>query len=284
MPSRTDAASDRSGAALIAQRGGPQPQHVDVIIVGAGLSGIGAACYVRAHCPTKSFAILEGRRHAGRHLGSVPLPRHSLRLGHVHARLPLPPWSSQAIADGPSILSYIHDTAESTASTASIRFGHRVRRASWSSRRRALDGRGRGRAGEDGPSAHLQLPLRLHRLLRLRRGLHARVGRAWSASRAASCIRSTGRTTSTTRASAWWSSAAARPPSRSFRRWPRRRRTSRCCSARPPTSSRGRRKTPIANLAASLSARPARARAHALEERAPRHVLLQPRAATARAL
>ena len=65
MPSRTDAASDRSGAALIAQRGGPQPQQVDVLIVGAGLSGIGAACFVKAHRPTKSFAILEERHTLG---------------------------------------------------------------------------------------------------------------------------------------------------------------------------------------------------------------------------
>ena len=37
------------------------PQHVDVLIVGAGLSGIGGACHLRQHCPDKSFVLLEGR-------------------------------------------------------------------------------------------------------------------------------------------------------------------------------------------------------------------------------
>src|SRR5215210_8221107 len=46
-------------------RGDQQAQHVDVLIVGAGLSGIGAACYLKAHCPTKSFAILEQRNAIG---------------------------------------------------------------------------------------------------------------------------------------------------------------------------------------------------------------------------
>src|SRR3954467_6221895 len=56
---------DRSEPASDALSGGPQTQHVDVLIVGAGLFGIGAACYLQTHCPTKSFAILEARQTLG---------------------------------------------------------------------------------------------------------------------------------------------------------------------------------------------------------------------------
>ena len=64
--------------------------HVDVLILGAGLSGIGAACHLQRALPGKSFAILEARGRDRRHLGPLPLPGHPLGLGHVHARLLLP--------------------------------------------------------------------------------------------------------------------------------------------------------------------------------------------------
>jgi len=56
---------ERTEPALDALSGGQQTQHVDVLIVGAGLSGIGAAYYLQAHCPTKSFAVLEERHTLG---------------------------------------------------------------------------------------------------------------------------------------------------------------------------------------------------------------------------
>ncbi len=66
-------------------------EHVDVLIVGAGLSGVGAACHLEERLPGTSYAILEARARDRRHLGPVPLPGHPVGLGHVHARLPLPP-------------------------------------------------------------------------------------------------------------------------------------------------------------------------------------------------
>ncbi len=64
-------------------------EHLDVLIVGAGLSGVGAAYHLMKHCPGKSFAPARRARGDGRYLGPVPLPRHPFRLGHVHPRLQL---------------------------------------------------------------------------------------------------------------------------------------------------------------------------------------------------
>jgi cation diffusion facilitator CzcD-associated flavoprotein CzcO len=109
-------------------------EHVDVLIVGAGLSGVGAACHLRQKCPGKSFAILEGRGALG---GTWDLFRYPgirsdsdmYTLGYRFR-----PWGdAKAIADGPSILNYIRETAEEFGVDKLIRYGHRVRLASWSS-------------------------------------------------------------------------------------------------------------------------------------------------------
>jgi monooxygenase len=108
-------------------------EHVDVLIVGAGLSGIGAACNLRENLPGKSFAILEAREAIG---GTWDLFRYPgirsdsdmFTLGYSFR-----PWEeAEAIADGPSILHYIRDTAREHGVDRRIRFGHRVVRAEWS--------------------------------------------------------------------------------------------------------------------------------------------------------
>jgi cation diffusion facilitator CzcD-associated flavoprotein CzcO len=109
--------------------------HVDVVIVGAGLSGIGAACHLRRTCPEKSFAILESRGAIG---GTWDLFRYPgirsdsdmYTLGYTFR-----PWTQpKAIADGDSIRSYIRETAREFDVDDRIRLHHRVERASWSSR------------------------------------------------------------------------------------------------------------------------------------------------------
>jgi monooxygenase len=107
--------------------------HVDVLIVGAGLSGIGAACHLRDECPDKTYAVLEARGAMG---GTWDLFRYPgirsdsdmFTLGYAFR-----PWKdSQAIADGPAIRRYIEDTAREYGVEEKIRFHHQVLSAQWS--------------------------------------------------------------------------------------------------------------------------------------------------------
>ena len=112
----------------------PIEEPFDVLIVGAGLSGIGAAAMLQERCPDKRYAILEARAAIG---GTWDLFRYPgirsdsdmYTLGYGFK-----PWvDAKAIADGPTIRAYIHDTATSRGIDSQIRFGHKVVRASWSS-------------------------------------------------------------------------------------------------------------------------------------------------------
>ena len=110
-------------------------EHFDVIIVGAGLSGIGAACHLTTHCPQKSFLILEGRDVIGGtwDLFRYPGVRSDSDMYTLGYRFR--PWRDpKAIADGPDILNYIRDTAAEFGVDKAIRYNHRVVSASWSSK------------------------------------------------------------------------------------------------------------------------------------------------------
>jgi cyclohexanone monooxygenase len=105
----------------------------DVLIVGAGLSGIGAAHHLQQRCPAKRWCIVEARSAIGGtwDLFRYPGVRSDSDMYTLGYRLR--PWTSpQAIADGASIRRYIRDTAEEAGIVPGIRFGHAVRRAEWS--------------------------------------------------------------------------------------------------------------------------------------------------------
>jgi monooxygenase len=110
------------------------PEHFDVIVVGAGLSGISAGYHLQHDCPGKSYAILEGRQTIGGtwDLFRYPGIRSDSDMYTLGYRFK--PWrEAKAIADGPSILKYVRDTAAEYDIERKIRFGHMVKRASWSS-------------------------------------------------------------------------------------------------------------------------------------------------------
>src|SRR5215510_1645768 len=109
-------------------------ETVDILIVGAGLSGVGAAAQLRRECPDKSVLVLEGRDAIG---GTWDLFRYPgirsdsdmFTLGYRFK-----PWvESKAIADGPSIRKYVRETAAENGIDKHIRFHHLVKRADWSS-------------------------------------------------------------------------------------------------------------------------------------------------------
>lgn len=109
-------------------------QSSDVIIVGAGLSGIGAAVYLAQRCPKRRFLILEARDAIG---GTWDLFRYpGIRSDSDMHTLgySFKPWlEAKAIADGPSILNYIRETASDYLLENKILFGHKVVRSEWMS-------------------------------------------------------------------------------------------------------------------------------------------------------
>jgi monooxygenase len=113
----------------------PDPNcPLDVLIVGAGLSGIGAAHHLQRRCPDHRYAIVEARNSLG---GTWDLFRYpGIRSDSDMYTLgyDFKPWKqAKAIADGPAILQYIRETADEAGITPHIRFGQAVRSAAWNS-------------------------------------------------------------------------------------------------------------------------------------------------------
>jgi cation diffusion facilitator CzcD-associated flavoprotein CzcO len=128
-----DTAPTAAGTAQVVPQQ-PVPEHTDVLIVGAGLSGIGAACHLEQDRPGTSYVILEARGAIG---GTWDLFRYPgirsdsdmFTLGYAFR-----PWKeAEAIADGPSIRRYIEDTAREFGVRDRVRFHHEVVSAEWSS-------------------------------------------------------------------------------------------------------------------------------------------------------
>jgi len=112
----------------------PSPDHVDVLIMGAGISGIGAGYHIKTRLPGKTFAILEAREAIG---GTWDLFRYpGIRSdSDLHTfGYEFKPWTSEnAIAPADEILSYLRETVDENALGPHIRFGHRILSADWSS-------------------------------------------------------------------------------------------------------------------------------------------------------
>jgi cation diffusion facilitator CzcD-associated flavoprotein CzcO len=108
--------------------------HVDVVIVGAGISGIGSAYHLQTMCPDRTYVVLEGRPDIG---GTWDLFRYpGVRSdSDMHTLgFSFKPWTeAKAIADGPSIMKYLRETVREHGIERNIRFNTLVKKAEWSS-------------------------------------------------------------------------------------------------------------------------------------------------------
>lgn len=106
----------------------------DVLIVGAGISGIGGAVHLSTKCPAKSFAILEGRDAIGGTWDLFRYPGIRSDSDMYTLGFEFKPWTNaKAIADGPAIKNYLEETAREYDLKKHIKFQHRVKRLDWSS-------------------------------------------------------------------------------------------------------------------------------------------------------
>ena len=109
-------------------------EHIDVLVVGAGLSGIAAGYYLQTHSPQKTYAILEGRDAIGGTWDLFRYPGIRSDSDMYTFGYKFRPWDNpKAIADGESILTYLNKTASEFGIDKKIRYKHRVCGASWSS-------------------------------------------------------------------------------------------------------------------------------------------------------
>ena len=113
-----------------------EPVPLDVLIIGAGLSGIGAAHALSDKCPDKRYLILERRQAIGGTWDLFRYPGIRSDSDMYTLSYSYKPWSNRkAIADGPDIKRYIEEIAEDSGAIHNIRFQRRVVSANWSSQR-----------------------------------------------------------------------------------------------------------------------------------------------------
>lgn len=108
-------------------------EHFDVVVVGAGLSGIGAGWHLQDRCPDRSYVILEGRERLGGTWDLFRYPGIRSDSDMYTLGFSFKPWTdAKAIADGPTILAYLEETAREYGIDKHIRYGIRVESAAWS--------------------------------------------------------------------------------------------------------------------------------------------------------
>ena len=109
------------------------PESVDVVVVGAGLSGIGAACHLRRDCPEEAVLVLEARDRVGGTWDLFRYPGVRSDSSMATYAYDFAPWTAPtALAEGVDILAYLEETARAYGVDERVRLGHRVVRAEWS--------------------------------------------------------------------------------------------------------------------------------------------------------
>lgn len=110
-------------------------QHQDILIIGAGISGIGMACHLKRECPSKSITILERRQNVGGTWDLFRYPGIRSDSDMYTFGFNFKPWTeARVLADGASIRNYVSDTAKENHVYEKIRFGRKVLKANWSSK------------------------------------------------------------------------------------------------------------------------------------------------------
>ena len=110
-------------------------EHVDVLVIGAGISGIGAGYHLQDQAPDRSFLILEGRPDLGGTWALFKYPGVRSDSDMHTLGFEFKPWTAEkAIADGPSILAYLRETVQECDLARRIRFNHRIAGAQWCSK------------------------------------------------------------------------------------------------------------------------------------------------------
>jgi cation diffusion facilitator CzcD-associated flavoprotein CzcO len=108
-------------------------EHVDVVVVGAGLSGIGAGYHLQTMSPDRSYVILEGRDGLGGTWDLFKYPGIRSDSDMHTLGFSFKPWTeAKSIADGPSILQYLKQTVAQFGIDKNIRYGQLVTKAEWS--------------------------------------------------------------------------------------------------------------------------------------------------------
>ena len=110
-----------------------QSTQYDVIIIGAGISGLGAACHLQRECPDKTYIILEGRETIGGTWSLFKYPGIRSDSDLYTFGYDFKPWFGNPIATAPEILRYLHEVADENELQEHIRFNHWVETAAWSS-------------------------------------------------------------------------------------------------------------------------------------------------------
>ena len=131
-------------------------EFVDVVIVGAGISGISAAWHLQDRCPDKSYVILERRENLGGTWDLFKYPGIRSDSDMYTLGFRFKPWTSeQAIADGPSIMNYLKEAAAENGIDKHMRYGQKVVAADWSDadNRWTLTRRARRRSRSRSPAA-----------------------------------------------------------------------------------------------------------------------------------
>ena len=122
-----------SAAAAKPNESGRPAEHVDVLIVGAGVSGIGAACQLQRRCPGKTYQILEARQDFGGTWDLFRFPGIRSDSDLYTYGYEFKPWMGKPIASAEAILEYLDETIEEYGLQPYLHFGYRVTRAQWNS-------------------------------------------------------------------------------------------------------------------------------------------------------